>query len=196
MFENIGEKIKAFVYVVCWIGIGLCCLVGLILLFTGNILSGLLTAAIGSLSTWLSCFFVYGFGELITQTTIVAENTQELKSKLNALSQNAAASAQPAPIPAPVYNPAPAPVHAPAAPAAPVTPVSVPNSDSIQCPQCHTVQPANRNVCWSCGLRFNAANTPKPEITRNEDGSWTCPKCQRRNLAARNTCWSCDYELE
>ena len=129
-------------YVVCWIGIGLCCLVGLILLFTGNILTGLLTAAIGSLGTWLSCFFVYGFGELITQTTIVAENTRELKSKLNVLSQNAAAPAQPAPIPAPVHTPAPAPVHAPATPAAPVTPVPVPNSDYIQCHHCNPVQPA------------------------------------------------------
>ena len=75
MFDNIGEKIKTLAKVLCWVGIGLSVIIG-INAMDYSASSGVLIIFIGSLISWVSSFFSYGFGELIERTAENAENTK------------------------------------------------------------------------------------------------------------------------
>lgn len=75
-FENIGGKIKILAVVITVIGIGVSLAFGLYLL-DSNVLLGLVIAVVGSLLSWISSFFIYGFGELIEKTTEIAHNTKK-----------------------------------------------------------------------------------------------------------------------
>lgn len=74
MFENIGSKIKSLASVLRWIGIGASILAGLIMFETDDDLIGwgFLTMIVGSLMTWFSSFLLYGFGELVENSAIIA----------------------------------------------------------------------------------------------------------------------------
>ena len=66
MFENIGGKTKSLAKIVCWLGIIGSVIGGFVYVYINN--DGVLFLFIaggGSLISWLSSFFVYGFGELI-----------------------------------------------------------------------------------------------------------------------------------
>ena len=80
MFDNIGGKIKALAKVVCWIGIIVSCIVGFVMLINSNAV-GLLIAGVGSLSSWIGSFVLYGFGQLI-------ENSDRLAAHLCPYEEN------------------------------------------------------------------------------------------------------------
>ncbi len=71
MFDDIGGKIKRLTTTVAIIGIVLCVLSGLILMFTMSFLVGLLVAVIGGACCYVGSFFAYGFGQLIENTDIL-----------------------------------------------------------------------------------------------------------------------------
>ena len=75
LFSNIGGKIKGVAQVVCWGGIILSVLAGIILLAAGDeaVLLGLLTAVVGGVSSWVTSLFLYGFGELIDKVTEISK---------------------------------------------------------------------------------------------------------------------------
>ena len=88
MFTNIGGKIKALAKVVCWIGIILSVIFGIISIVTGNEMSnsryssvdgsGMVTSGwtmliLGPLLSWVGSFVLYGFGELIDRTVSIDE---------------------------------------------------------------------------------------------------------------------------
>ena len=79
MFSNIGGKIKKLAKAVCWIGIIFSCIAGIgVSVGLGSnalvgALVGLLVAIIGSLLSWIGSFFMYGFGELVENSKIMAE---------------------------------------------------------------------------------------------------------------------------
>jgi len=96
MFSNIGEKIKKLAVIICWIGI-ICSLVlgvvvvvapnsirynlndnGSTIASSGNIaaqvISGVIVFVIGSLSSWIGSFFLYGFGELVSNSKKIADS--------------------------------------------------------------------------------------------------------------------------
>ena len=91
MYNNIGKKIKILAKVFFWIGIAGSVISGIVLMIQGKyeyavydyyyggyynessydavfILYGLLVMIVGSLLSWLSGFFIYGFGELVDKT--------------------------------------------------------------------------------------------------------------------------------
>ena len=76
-FDNIGEKLKTLAKVLCWCGIGVSVIVGFAM-FDYSAFGGFLIIVLGSLVSWVSSFFTYGFGELIAKTTETAENTRDL----------------------------------------------------------------------------------------------------------------------
>ena len=81
MFENIGQKIKTLASVICWIGIIGCTFWGFSVISLGDgdgsaVVAGLIIIATGILSSWVGSFLLYGFGELIYQTTKIARNTE------------------------------------------------------------------------------------------------------------------------
>ena len=79
MFAKIGEKLRTLAVTVCWVGIAISVLAGFSLLMMDNDLglAGLLVAGVGSLVSWLTSLFTYGFGELIVKATEIARNTKK-----------------------------------------------------------------------------------------------------------------------
>ena len=79
MFDDIGSKIKTLARVVCWIGIALTGITGILVMsreFGDNVLFGGAILIVGPLSSWIGSSFLYGFGELIEKTTEIAKNTR------------------------------------------------------------------------------------------------------------------------
>lgn len=74
-FENIGSKIKTLAVVLTVVGIVASVIFGFFIL-SANAGYGLLIMIVGSLISWVSSFFTYGFGELIEKTTEIARNTK------------------------------------------------------------------------------------------------------------------------
>ena len=153
MFDNIGGKIKTLAVVTCFLGIISSVIVGLSQLDHG----GILILLLGCLGSWIGAFFIYGFGELIEQATIAAENTTEIRDALRSLQPAQAVKAKAAPIAhpsTPSGKPIPRTENNHLAPAGIVTPVLDSTTDEIICPNCGTRQKEHRRVCWSCGQQF------------------------------------------
>ena len=89
-------------------------------------------------------------------------------------------------------------------PAAPSTPLG---EGKARCPHCGAVQPADRHICWYCGVDLtsnspsvkivppaqepeSAPEPPKPE-SAPADGSWICPDCDTRNEPDALFCYIC-----
>ena len=75
-FENIGGKIKTLAQVVAILGVIVSVIAGLFVL-DDSALYGVLIAFVGSVLSWISSLFIYGFGELIDKTTEIAKNTKK-----------------------------------------------------------------------------------------------------------------------
>lgn len=87
MFRNIGKKIMSLARVISGIIIALFSIGGIIIIVEavnkeedGLIISGLLVIAIGILVAWLSSFMLYGYGQLIENTSKLNEINESLKS--------------------------------------------------------------------------------------------------------------------
>ena len=89
MFNHIGRKIKGLAKFICWLGIILSVLVGIIMILGGSNVDvsgvegaealqslgwvgGVLFIIIGCLVSWIGSFFTYGFGQLIENTDKMA----------------------------------------------------------------------------------------------------------------------------
>ena len=89
MFKDIGSKIKALARAICVLGIGLSVVAGLILIVNGAtyntalVGTGVLVFFAGSLLSWIGSFFAYGFGELIENTTVIAELAAKADAEKN-----------------------------------------------------------------------------------------------------------------
>ena len=96
LFWNIGGKIKAITKVCFVIELLLwaCVAVSIIVVIATwySIFLALFAMAVGFLVSWVSCFFMYGLGELIETNSEIARVTRKIKSKqdriLNQLSVN------------------------------------------------------------------------------------------------------------
>ena len=84
MYNNIGANIKILAQVIAWVGIIGSVITGFILIaqgadsyYGGEVLVGIGIGIllVGSLMSWISSWFMYGFGELIEKTTEIAKNT-------------------------------------------------------------------------------------------------------------------------
>ena len=83
MFNNLGHKIKTVAKIFTWVGIISCVLYGLIIIFSGgkvnvngmsfgyaaSIPVGLAIMIIGSVCSWLVNLTLYGFGELVENSS-------------------------------------------------------------------------------------------------------------------------------
>jgi len=101
MFNNIGEKIKTWAVVECWLAIIASIIIGIFLIAQGMpsseeiaygrvvetpantflIFCGIGVAIFGSFFAWLSSLLVYGFGELIETNAEIAFNTTNVPSQ-------------------------------------------------------------------------------------------------------------------
>ena len=82
MFDNIGTKIKKLALVTFWVGVVASAFFGLNLLIWSADRSGgswlicLFIVAFGCLISWIGCFALYGYGELIEKTAAIYDNTR------------------------------------------------------------------------------------------------------------------------
>ena len=79
MFNNVGGKIKTLAKITAWIGIIICVIYGFVLLVSVEdmALVGLLIMTVGSLASWISALVLYGFGELIENSGIIANKKEK-----------------------------------------------------------------------------------------------------------------------
>ena len=70
MFENIGEKLKRLAYFLCWGGIIISVVSGILFIRADMMLVGVLTMVIGSLYFWISSWMTYAIGEIAENTNI------------------------------------------------------------------------------------------------------------------------------
>ena len=77
MFDNIGGKIKTLASVIVWLGIIGSVIIGIILMATAEELFfvGIIIAIVGSISSWIGSFLLYGFGELVENSAIIAQKS-------------------------------------------------------------------------------------------------------------------------
>lgn len=88
MYSNIGGKIKVLAKIICIIGIIVSVISGLGIIIVSSIgynpglsvFGGLLVIVLGVLFSWLSTFFIYGFGELIEKVTEIESEIRNQKS--------------------------------------------------------------------------------------------------------------------
>ena len=82
MFTNIGAKIKGLAKVGCWVGIVGCIFAGVVLLFTEEefIPIALGVAVGGGLASWIGSWFLYGFGQLIENSDVIAAHYQKINA--------------------------------------------------------------------------------------------------------------------
>jgi len=88
MFDNIGAKIKRLAKILCWVGIAASFILAIIMFVSAEEGSystegmyrgfGLAFLFIGPLASWVSSFFIYGFGELIETNCELARNTRNI----------------------------------------------------------------------------------------------------------------------
>lgn len=93
MFDNIGGKIKGLAKVLCLVGIAVSA-IGAIALWCANsyyqstIVPGFIVLIVGSVGSWLSSLFTYGFGELIDRVTSIDEKQASQRIYLQTLSES------------------------------------------------------------------------------------------------------------
>ena len=91
MFTNIGGKIKELAKVICSVGIAISVVAGIVMIGFGSssyngdamVYMGFAVMIVGSLFSWIGSLFAYGFGELIENTTVIAELAAKADAEKN-----------------------------------------------------------------------------------------------------------------
>ena len=86
MFNNIGGQIKGLAKVICWLGIIASVIIGILLIMsatnrngyysytdTNMVITGILVMIMGSILSWIGSFVLYGFGELVDNSSKLVE---------------------------------------------------------------------------------------------------------------------------
>ena len=73
-FKNIGKKIKILATVIAIIGSLVSIILGIILICKTVYIDGILWITIGPIVSWISCFVLYGFGQLVDNSDKLVEN--------------------------------------------------------------------------------------------------------------------------
>lgn len=103
MFDNIGGKIKTVAATIAWLGIIGSIIIGIIIIAEANdsyypsateTLSGWLVIIVGSLSSWVSSFTLYGFGQLIENTDAISSEMESIRRVTSKHITNASDKAQ------------------------------------------------------------------------------------------------------
>ncbi len=152
MFDEIGKKIKKLAEILCWIGIVVSIIMTFVLWGIGAdsyepesyIWSGLIIGILGSLTSWVGSFFMFGFGDLI-------DSTAQLKEKFCNTSNNISIVNKQTPVQNPTFeaNHTPAPANSFVVTVPDV--ISVPKEKNTKmCLACGRVLPVTQKEC-PCG---------------------------------------------
>ena len=92
LFRNIGKKIKLLVNVIFWVGVALSTIAAIVFFVLAVLpqyrpfsqefaIVGIEFLIGGPIAMWLSCAFLYAYGELV-------DNTSEIKDRLSKMQEN------------------------------------------------------------------------------------------------------------
>lgn len=79
MFDNIGVKIKRLAFIIFIIEAVISILYGLVYIIVFKNMFYLLICIIGPFVAWLSSFLLYGFGELVDNSSKIKSDTEDQK---------------------------------------------------------------------------------------------------------------------
>ncbi len=87
MFKNIGGKIKTLASVIAWLGIISSVIggFGYMTIDEDFIFGGIIIVVAGSITSWIGSFVLYGFGELVENSAIIAQKTDVTVPKQKAV---------------------------------------------------------------------------------------------------------------
>lgn len=90
MYDNIGGKIKGLAIAGFIIETILTVLLGIVLMVFDKdiILLGLLVIVVGPMVSWISSWLLYGFGELIENSSIIADNSYIIAENSNGIAES------------------------------------------------------------------------------------------------------------
>ena len=184
MFDNIGKKIKGLAVALFTIEAIGAFIAGIVFITDSddeNAVVGLLVMVGGILISWISSWFLYGFGEIIDKLQDIERNTRGTDRKADqATTAPAGATNQ--------------------------TNSQRPHSENkskfiyytIPCPHCRRQNKTNRTTCWNCGgnlplIDSSAEESDAKEVTSVEDSS---AKCKCGALFTGNFCPNCGCEKD
>ena len=147
MFDNIGSKLKMLASIFAWGGIISSAIAGLILLFMTP-LTAILVFVIGALTSWISSWALYAFGQLVENSDRLVALAEKQAKKQEQPAKDMPKQTMKSAGQSTTQEPE---KEAKEETTAPKQTVS---EDVIRCSKCGTTQKANRMVCWSCGAKF------------------------------------------
>ena len=78
MFDRIGEKIKIVAKVIFWLGVAVGFIVAYFVGEAGNNYVGMFIFLVGILVSWLGTYLLYGFGELVDNSSKILDRLDRL----------------------------------------------------------------------------------------------------------------------
>ena len=158
MYEDIGKKIKGLAKAAFVIEAIAAVIYGIVLLCEDEdlLFIAFLVWIAGFLVSWVSSWFLYGFGELIDQVCYIAENTQprDRISEILPWTQNKPQVQPTAHTQSPTSKDAKSNSTNGKDASNPPVSAEIINGEKV-CPKCGQSQRADRRVCWSCGQQFD-----------------------------------------
>ena len=139
MFDNIGGKIKGLAKFICWVGIIASVILGIVLISNASsgwgeykytnsemVVEGIICIVGGSILSWVGSFAMYGFGELVENSSELVKMKKD-EARLEKSSREAARE-----------QPSPSGLQ------------STPSPNRWTCPHCGKSNPITTSVCL-CG---------------------------------------------
>lgn len=174
MYENIGLKLKGLATVWAAIGMIASFIGGLVMMTAEYVGAGWAILILGSLLSWISGMFTYGFGQLIENSDQLVHQATENSDRLVHQATENSVNMPPANNISTVLSP----------------------TETWKCPSCGTAQPAGGTPCSVCGHPYvNQKHIPVKPI-KNADGMITCPTCSTVQRADRTLCYNCEQVFD
>ena len=111
IFNNMGRKIQALAVTLCWIGIGIFVIAGAFIICfgfkahqAGFMAVGVLVLILGPISSWLSIFILYAFGDLVSIVQEIKEQLYMLEVAPEISEPEEDSEPEPDPLPEPVQE--------------------------------------------------------------------------------------------
>lgn len=82
MFNNISSKIKGLAYVITAINIISSIFIGALLIVNVSVTWGIVAMVLGTLVSWTCSFVLYGFGQMIEDTTATRMYSRKIAMKV------------------------------------------------------------------------------------------------------------------
>lgn len=157
MYDNVGAKIKGLSKIFFVFEVIVAIMVGFFLMSIAEsfVFLGWIVIIGGSVLAWLSHLLLYGFGELVEKTCVIAQNTRRTMYQEHNVNPSATAISTPL-----NGNPEKNGVSAEeTVKVRETTSTRLSQKDTTTCPLCKFVQPSDRKSCMNCGLTIHPKNT-------------------------------------